>query len=321
MDDVNSTVADESFFRGPEDPNRERRWPILLTLDDDLAHRHLIDRPSILMGRETTCEIHVRDSRASRAHARLDYENFDAPDQDPRVTLRDLGSTNGTYVNGDRVKEIELRDRDRIAIGSTLYGFFVRDETSLRAEQNLVKLASSDALTGLRNRAFFDAEISREFSRARRYRRPLSLTMLDIDRFKAVNDRYGHAAGDEVLKAIGRMVADSIRVNDMAARYGGEELVILLPETPLDNAVLHADRLRRAIEEARIPVDDDTVISVTASFGCAAQDNTMISHVELVRAADVCLYRSKNDGRNRVTAHSPEPLGRRMPPGADQTGT
>jgi diguanylate cyclase (GGDEF)-like protein len=172
------------------------------------------------------------------------------------------------------------------------------------ANDRLERLAATDALTGLANRRAFDAVLEREVERARRYRRPLSLVLLDLDHFKMVNDTHGHAVGDAVLTTAATIIAALIRGTDTAARVGGEEIALLLPETTIDGAVEFADRVRSALEQARhATVAGARTLRVTASAGVASVP-VLGGHdpAALYRAADRALYAAKRAGRNRVAS-------------------
>lgn len=161
--------------------------------------------------------------------------------------------------------------------------------------------ARTDALTGLPNRRWFMELAGRELAIARRYGRPFSLVMLDVDHFKRINDEHGHGAGDAVLEALGGLLASRLRQPDVAARYGGEEFLILCPNTEADRARALAERLR--VEVARLPHvrhGQGQAIPVTASFGVATwrPDDTDLDAI--VERADAALYDAKRGGRNRV---------------------
>jgi diguanylate cyclase (GGDEF)-like protein len=159
-------------------------------------------------------------------------------------------------------------------------------------------LTYTDELTGLHNRRFFERELTREAERARRFRRSLSLVILDVDHFKAYNDTFGHRAGDEALRRVALHLADAVpRRVDAVARYGGEEFVVLLAETDLDGARLVAERIRRSVEssdEFRRPLTVSAGIAVTLGEDGDAEG--------LVLRADEALYQAKREGRNRVCA-------------------
>ncbi|HEX6693450.1 MAG TPA: GGDEF domain-containing protein [Longimicrobiales bacterium] len=159
--------------------------------------------------------------------------------------------------------------------------------------------AESDGLTGLRNRRAFDSALQQESLRVGRTGRPLSLLMIDIDHFKSVNDRFGHEAGDEVLRRVADILRHCVREVDVAARFGGEEMAVLLPETPIRLAREIAERIRSSIEAA-ILRSNGQEIPVTVSIGVAAMPETVAVGSELVGSADAALYTAKREGRNRV---------------------
>jgi diguanylate cyclase (GGDEF)-like protein/PAS domain S-box-containing protein len=167
-------------------------------------------------------------------------------------------------------------------------------------ESELKHMATHDALTGLYNRKVLERRIAEEIHRTVRYEHELSVFLLDIDYFKNINDTYGHAAGDIVLRNFASLLKKSIRSSDYAARYGGEEFVLVLPETGLSDANELAERLRKEINEQSIQLDVDQVIKVTASIGVATFPDHGSTWEELIDAADAAMYRAKNAGRNQV---------------------
>jgi len=172
---------------------------------------------------------------------------------------------------------------------------------SLRTRMLLAEvdhLARHDRLTGLSNRLEFDEALEREFSRAQRGGPPLSLVLVDVDHFKAVNDTHGHQAGDEVLRGVGAALAQLVRREDVAARYGGEEFVVLLPGIDTQGAVAFAERVRRGL------ADRVDTVPVTVSAGVAGYPEHARSVAELVGRADAALYEAKRTGRNRVVTSS-----------------
>ncbi len=163
------------------------------------------------------------------------------------------------------------------------------------AVARLEELAVTDALTGVRNKRSFEQSLTEEVERSRRYRLPLSLIVLDIDHFKQYNDTEGHAAGDDVLKAVGGLLRSTCRPNDFVARYGGEEFVILLRSTPVEGAFLLAERIRRRFRETNWPQRP-----VTASFGVAGLQDDVPDGRAFFSVADKALYEAKAAGRDRV---------------------
>lgn len=174
----------------------------------------------------------------------------------------------------------------------------IQKEQLREQAERFAQQASEDPLTGLTNRRGFDAALAREFSRWQRTGTPLCVAMLDIDHFKRVNDRWSHDVGDIVLKRMAMILRHSMRVADVPARWGGEEFSILMPETPLEEAVQMCERLRRRLSELDFS-DIDPELQITASFGVsAAEEGTDQSR--FLSRADAALYRAKDKGRNRV---------------------
>ena len=175
-----------------------------------------------------------------------------------------------------------------------------RDLTEYKMLQSRLEvLANTDALTGLPNRQAFMDKAKKEFSRSNRYSRPLSMVMIDIDHFKSVNDQYGHATGDHVLTNVGHILSDGLRDSDVLARIGGEEFVLLLPDTPEANTEYVAERMRKQLANTAIKYKD-LELTITASFGVAAispEDETL---EQMLARADLAMYEAKNSGRNRV---------------------
>jgi len=165
--------------------------------------------------------------------------------------------------------------------------------------QQLQELAVRDPLTALYNRRYFMETIKREIAISKRDKTSLSLLMIDIDHFKSINDTHGHQAGDEVLRTISKIIKGAIRDSDLAARYGGEEIVLILPRTDLNGALKLAEKTRKLIEAAII-IHNGKQIKVTASFGAAQYFPGMGSENKLIEAADKNLYEAKETGRNKV---------------------
>jgi diguanylate cyclase (GGDEF)-like protein len=180
----------------------------------------------------------------------------------------------------------------------------VRARTSELAEANskLEELSIRDSLTGLFNRRYLDRALEAEFIRAIRYKRNFSVLLLDIDHFKEINDKYGHGCGDAVLKKVAYLIRGCLRGSDMVARYGGDEIAILLPETDKSDATKIAEKLRRIIEGTCFEWNGKT-ISITSSIGIAtAPDDPVSDWGRMLANADEALYRGKAIGRNVVVA-------------------
>jgi diguanylate cyclase (GGDEF)-like protein len=169
----------------------------------------------------------------------------------------------------------------------------------------LEKLSTTDPLTGLRNRRFLNEILSVEFQRAYRYGTGLTILMADLDRFKEVNDRYGHLAGDEVLSVLAKRLQHRLRASDVGGRYGGEEFMVLLFHVNAEGGALFAERWRAEVEETPIELDDGRSVGITLSVGVASYAPTFKDYGEFVAAADAALYRAKAAGRNRVAVYEP----------------
>ena len=174
-----------------------------------------------------------------------------------------------------------------------------------KANRQLREMAFRDGLTGLYNHRYFQDLMNHELSRARRYKKPLSLIMLDLDHFKKINDEYGHPVGDIVLKEVSRAIQNTIRDCDIAARYGGEEFVVVLPETELKGAAVVAERLRKTVELLKITAND-LCINATISVGlaCNLESQGIKEKSEIISEADSALYNSKNTGRNKISIYT-----------------
>ena len=195
------------------------------------------------------------------------------------------------------VAMIETARKELINVSMDFMGRLVKQQQQMEV---LRKQASHDGLTGLANFQHFHTILEQEIYRVQRYRIPMALIIGDIDHFKRVNDRHGHQAGDAVLKEIAACLAGKLRESDTAARYGGEEFAVILPETPLEGALVVADRLRQAVGSVAVTYEGHP-ISVTISFGVAALvPGEKVSSQTLIKRADQALYRAKAEGRNRA---------------------
>ena len=188
--------------------------------------------------------------------------------------------------------------RARVAIGERILNL----ETRLRQTlDQLYLLATHDSLTGLLNRrALYDYADS-EINRSKREKNPLCLIMVDIDHFKNVNDQFGHLVGDQALRLISHTIEQNKRSYDRVGRWGGEEFLLVLPGTMLQEAIQVAERLRRAIENAVLDLSDENAVRLSASFGVASlQLDSNENFEQMIHKADQALYSAKNAGRNQV---------------------
>jgi diguanylate cyclase (GGDEF)-like protein len=208
-----------------------------------------------------------------------------------------------------------LADQAALALAAVERRLLEEERAHVRSELVRTReLALQDELTGLANRRALEQMLADEVTRALRHGRPLSILMADVDHFKKINDTYGHRAGDEVLRELARLLAEKLRSIDKAARYGGEELFVMMPETPLAEARRVAERVRSAVEAHTFvvdPEDDEPPIPLrlTASLGVAGMPDNAESLEALVEIADRALYDAKHQGRNRVVVADPTPRG------------
>lgn len=170
----------------------------------------------------------------------------------------------------------------------------------------LYELATKDGLTKLYISRHFYILLENEIRRCARYKRDMSLLMLDIDDFKHVNDTYGHLIGDQILRELSRTITETVRKIDIPARYGGEEFVVILPETSKEDAVIIAERLRKNISKIVVQANETTTISPTTSIGVSQFPNDGIDPKTLIKSADIALYHSKNHGKNVVSVFNPD---------------
>jgi two-component system, cell cycle response regulator len=256
----------------------------------------------IFIGRTADAGIQIEDDGVSRKHARISITT------DRRIVLNDFGSTNGTYINGIKIVEQVLLDGDKIQLGpDVVLKFQYQDALDEDFQRRLFESAVKDGLTGIYNKKYFLDRIETDVAYAKRHKTPLALIIFDIDHFKKINDTYGHAAGDHVLKELSALVKRTIRGEDVFARFGGEEFVLLMRDVDEAQASMLAERLRRLVEQAQFEFDGKQ-IPFTISLGvCAmgANDDAPIQgSADLVNRADQYLYKAKRAGRNRVMSGS-----------------
>jgi diguanylate cyclase (GGDEF)-like protein len=174
--------------------------------------------------------------------------------------------------------------------------------SGLAASDRLAARAIKDGLTGLFNQTYIKSRLQEEIYRSERYKYPLSLTMIDLDDFKSVNDRHGHVGGDHVLKGFSDLLLESIRASDIAGRFGGEEFLVILPETSCLDAASAAERFRKAVAvyPFRVGADSDRTCQFTISLGVYSSPASGQSVEEIITLTDAALYRAKKEGKNKV---------------------
>lgn len=276
---------------------------LVVIYGDDLGKRNPLERPSVVIGRAEDADIELDDESVSRNHAIV----LNMGDQH---VVKDLDSTNGTFVNDERSEEVILRDGDQLKIGNTIFKFLAGVNVEAAYYEELYRLNTMDALTDVNNRRYVLVNLEKELSRSLRYGRSFALIMLDVDRFKGVNDTYGHLTGDAVLKQIAQRAKQVLRQDDIIGRYGGEEFLLVAPETDRETAGRLANRILEEIRKAPF-VFDGTEFQVTCSAGAITLDeyrsvyrldkpDSELTQAELISLVDTRLYEAKEAGRDQV---------------------
>jgi two-component system cell cycle response regulator len=294
----------------PPAPRGTRSPPA--TEDEMLAAPPVCDRPTLtlvtgpqagsvftlegttVVGRSSECDVRIDHLGVSRRHAvisQLDGDDF---------VIEDLGSRNGTTVRGVATTRSRLVNGDRIGIGSSIYfRFSLADELEQRLLRRQYESSIIDDLTGATNRRHLDERLAGEIAYAKRHDAELALLLFDIDHFKAVNDSFGHPAGDVVLRGLGEAVRQTLRVEDVFARYGGEEFAILVRGIDSPHAMALAERIRLLIERTPFGHQGKELrITVSLGVASASECGRDLTPERLIASADRALYRAKSDGRN-----------------------
>ena len=259
----------------------------------DLGRRLLLNDRQITIGRDPDNTIVLKSDSVSRVHARIEpWEGGH------RVV--DNQSTNGTYRNNVLIKGQEvLVSGDYVQAGDAIFKYLAGDNIEVAYHEEIYRLTIEDSLTQVANKRALLDFLEKEFARAKRYQRPLTVIMIDLDHFKRVNDGYGHLMGDFVLREFARLTAARIRREEMFARYGGEEFCVVLPELDRPAAIKFAEVIRGQIEEHSFEFEGN-VLKMTASFGVAELIDAMGRPDDLLLHSDENLYKAKHEGRNRV---------------------
>jgi diguanylate cyclase (GGDEF)-like protein len=285
--DVSSFVPILTFLSGPA-----------LGREIPLVHKQLT------IGRGSDCDILIPDPSVSRKHVRIFCREIIKSGEKPKlkVVVRDLGSRNGTLVNYRAVHQAVLKPGDKLFLGRVILKFDHRDIAEQGFYDEIYRLATTDSLTSLLNKAAITRFLSEEIVGLARKKSWVGAVLADVDGFKGINDRLGHLTGDRVLQSAARMFRNNIRRRDRIGRFGGDEFLIVLPETGPKGARLLAERMRKALETA-IAAELGLAVSITASFGTASARAGSADCDSLVEKADRALYRAKALGRNRTEVY------------------
>jgi diguanylate cyclase (GGDEF)-like protein len=295
----NMEKVTETWVTAPDRPvsvsNRNACLVHIYPTGVGMGSRYTLTDEPLVIGRGNDCEIRINDHSVSRRHARLQ------PGIDGYYAV-DLQSTNGTYVNDVPASMCKLKDGDYLRVGNCIYRFLTGGNVEAEYHEEIYRLTIIDALTDIHNKRYFLEFLDRELARSSRYDRPLSLVMIDIDRFRAINEELGHLGGDFTLREISARIKGSIRKEELFARYGGEEFAVVLPETPCQGATNLGERLVNVINGQPFQYENRSY-QVTISVGVTTtQGEKDIIPSELIRRADEKLYQAKHEGRNRVVS-------------------
>jgi two-component system cell cycle response regulator len=298
MEDFETTTEVLGFAPRYQHPKEQKQLCLVVVSGAEKGAVFPLQPGVATLGRSAqVSDIVISGRGLSREHARLEVS------VEGGVQVHDLGSTNGVFINGEKIESGSLKPGDTLTLGPEISLRLDAPDQSIQSLlQEMHKGATVDALTGLINRRSFLERLEEEVAATHRHSLQACLALVDVDHFKAVNDTYGHAAGDAVLVEVAGRLAKHVRQEDVVARYGGEEFVVLLRHTDLAGAVVLLDRLRGFVSDEAIEVptsEGAQQIQITFSAGVTQIDQTSPSE-QLLERADVALYQAKRMGRDRV---------------------
>ena len=276
-----------------------REWALIRYVGQPMGEFIPLPLEGLSIGRAPENGLRLPEPEVSRHHARLTI----AADLET-VELRDLGSTNGVFINGKRVHAdpgpLRLRAEDVVRVGGHAFKLKHMDALERRYHQIMVARTTLDPLTGVGNRATVLHQLESHFDLARRHRRPLAVILADLDWFKQVNDTHGHRAGDRALESFGALLHLRVRGSDPVGRLGGDEFLIVLPETTAMMALNAAEGLRRSLTERPLELEGGLELRLTCSLGVAELKDGDSDGGALLARADAALYGAKAGGRDRA---------------------
>lgn len=268
---------------------------VVMVRGPEIGRRITLRDETVTIGRDPESTIPLKHDSISRYHAKIE------PCEGGHRVVDNM-STNGTYRNQHQVQgSAQLVSGDYVQVGDTILKYLCGDNIEAAFHEEIYRLTIEDSLTQIANKRALKDFLDKEFARAKRYQRDLSVIMVDLDHFKRVNDGYGHLMGDFVLRELAKIIGGRIRKEEMFARYGGEEFCIVLPEMNCEKAAQFAETLRGLIAAHSFEFEG-TTLKLTASLGVAELKPEMAKFDDLVAAADENLYRAKREGRNRVVS-------------------
>lgn len=296
MDDP--TIQLPQLLKALELREGERLPAVILYDGDEIGGLHTLTREETVIGRTAGADIVIPDPRVSRRHACIRKNG------EGSFEVVDLGSRDGTFLDGERVRQAPLQNGSKVGIGGRILKFSLLDRSDVAYQARIVQMIHVDELTGLLTKRSFYRALETEIIRTERYEHPLAVLMIDLDHFKRINDTFGHLVGSQCLAEVGRLIRESTRVIDVNGRYGGEEFVSFLPETDTSAALVVAERIRETLGARQFHYRD-LAYNVRISIGIAIMPAHGRDVETLIQAADVALYRAKESGRNRCVVYTP----------------
>lgn len=279
---------------GQAAPQTAREWLIQLHPLDLEQSKIPLTGDRVVLGRAEQCDVRLDDQSISRQHARIQRTAAGCE-------IVDMGSTNGLFVNDRPTTAAVLQSGDRLRLGKRIFRFLSDTDVEAKYYETVYTMMTRDGLTGAFNKRYLSEFLDREVMRSRKFNRPLSLLLFDVDHFKSVNDTFGHLAGDEVLRELVLRLQRLIGQEEVLGRFGGEEFAIV-SELKLDAAMLLAEACRHAVAIEPFSTSAGP-LEVTISVGVACPSNTEAWDRDgLIALADSRLYQAKQGGRNRVCA-------------------
>lgn len=300
---VDETIENDTLIRESKtlklklEEARKSEACLVIILGKPLGKRFALNSKNQVIGRGYECDISIIDRSLSRSHVEIFKR------ENGRYYIKDCESTNGTYLNDQKVipgKVLSLKNGDFLKLGNIIFKFIAGGKIDNVFHEDMLNLATLDDLTGIPNRKSIMAVLEEECYKAKASNMPFSIIIFDLDNFKSINDRFGHIAGDLVLRETAKVAQGTIRNHDFVGRFGGDEFIIILWNTSLSNASIIAERLRSKIEKHDF-IYEKNKISVTISLGVSTLDVSIQSINSLFKEADTAHYNAKKNGGNQTS--------------------
>ena len=286
------TVDDQSVVH-----SEDRHPYLVIYIGNNSGCRHKLYRGSMTIGRSPQADISIEDDRISRIHCIVEWMN-------DNITVEDKGSTNGTFIDARKISRSTLQPGVPIQLGYSIMKIEYKTKAEIQSEKSLSHRASLDSLTGIFNRYHFTKLASKEVAYAIRRKVPIGLILMDIDKFKQINDLYGHQNGDLVLAQFANTINENKRTEDLFGRYGGDKFIILpRGEISKEGIQVHCEHLRKAAESFQFCFQETCVrLAISLGFHLAKTQRSSTDNIlsDLIHKADQALDLAKQKGRNRT---------------------